>query len=157
MTADVTPEEIAANQRAELSPEGLPQPVSEADRVNQWWYLNHVPRDSEHAHLFHFPGPYKLSGPTPNRTHYHVAAVLQAAGWAKLEPTLLPGLVLDLSGPMDRYFVTFEEVETGQHLFAEASGGGYVFNARECGGRLAAVVDFRAHLGQLRKPYRTLG
>lgn len=152
---DITPEEIRRNQRATPSPDGVPQPVHERDRVNQWWYMNHVPRDSEHAHLFHLPPPYKLAGPVPDREHYHVAAVHEAARWAKLVATPLPGLVLDLSGPLgviDRFFVTFDEADTGQHLFAEASGAGWVFNARECGGRLAALVAFRAHLRQLNAP-----
>lgn len=146
----LTAEEHRRNQRAVPGPDGMPQPVDDADRVNQWWYQNHVPRDSEHAHLFQLPAPYQLTGPTPNPAHYQVDAVLGPARDAGLVPTHLPGLVLDLSGTTDRYFVTFEEVDTGQHLFAEASGGGYVFNAAVCGGsRLSALVAFRAHLRHL--------
>jgi len=150
----VTAEELARNELAEPGPSGLPQPVHERDRVNQWWYQNHVPRDSEHAHLFQLPAPYELAGETPDARHYDVAYVLDAARRAGLTPTPIKGLVLDLSGPLDRYFVTFNapDADHAEQWFNEASGAGYVFNARESGSRLSALVDFRAHLGRLRAP-----
>jgi len=150
----VTADEVARNELAARTVDGLPQPVHERDRVNQWWYQNHVPRDSEHAHLFHQPGPYELAGETPDARAYDVAAVLSVARAAGLVPTPIKGLVLDLSGPNDRYFVTFNapDIDHAEQWFAEASGGGYVFNAAVCGGRLAALVEFRAHLQLLRFP-----
>ena len=152
--AGATAEEVARNQLAAPGPTGLPQPVHEDDRVNQWWYINHVPRDSEHAHLFHQPGPYELAGDTPKAGNYDVDSILGMAREAGLVPTPLKGLVLDLSGPNDRFFVSFNppDADHAQQWFNEASGGGYVWNAAGCGGTLGAVVAFRAHLRKLRHP-----
>lgn len=150
----VTADEVARNELAARTVDGLPQPVHERDRVNQWWYANHVPRDSEHAHLFHQPAPYELAGETPDARHYHVGVVLEAARAAGLTPTPIKGLVLDLSGPNDRFFVSFNapDIDHAEQWFNEASGGGHVWNAAGCGGTLAAVIAFRSHLFHMRRP-----
>jgi len=102
------------------------------------------------AQDFMLPSPYKLDGDYPNQLDPDVKAVYDVATRRCFTGTDQRGLVLQLEATgvkwYSRWYVTFEIMIDGQHMFREASGEQMLFRAWEFNDFLAEL-ETRGHDG----------